>query len=169
MKLHKSAKLNTIHKLVLSGLFAALTVLITLLSIPLSGGGYIHLGDTAIFAGVYVIGGVWGILAGAVGSALTDLILGYAIYIPATFVIKGLMALTATALLARASAKWRLPVFVTACLIVPVGYFLYEAIIYGDALVAALNTPYNLLQAILSAILGFAIIVCLDRVHAIKH
>lgn len=157
----KATHHDIIKKLVLSGIFAAFTVLLTILSIPLSS-GYIHLGDTAIFVGVHVIGGVWGILAGAIGSALADLILGYAMYIPATFIIKGLMALIATLLIVRMPAKQRIFAFIIACLIVPLGYFLYESVLYG-VIVAAATVPYNLLQGVLSAVLGFTLTIALDK------
>ena len=55
-------------------------------------GGYTHLGDCAIFAGVMILGRKDGTVAAAVGAALSDLLGGFLIWVIPTFVIKGIMA-----------------------------------------------------------------------------
>ncbi|MDR5683963.1 MAG: ECF transporter S component [Armatimonadota bacterium] len=52
-------------------------------------GGYINLGETMIYLTALLFGPVFGLVAGAIGSALADVLAGYASYAPFTFVIKG--------------------------------------------------------------------------------
>ena len=86
------------------------------------------------------------------GAALADLILGWAVYAPATFLIKGLTAMLA-GLALRRSGKAALPLALLCCLLVPLGYFLYETILL-TAPVAAVNVLPNALQAAIGAALG---------------
>ncbi|MBQ3131681.1 MAG: ECF transporter S component, partial [Clostridia bacterium] len=89
------------------------------------------------------------------GSGLADILLGSALYAPATFVIKGLMALIAAKLLKKGSM--RIPRLLVSGIVMVAGYFAYECIIYG-ASVAVLSVPANLIQAVLGAVLGSIII-----------
>ena len=140
-------------RLALAGQLCGATLLLTLLSIPLpSGYGYVNLGDAGVFLCACLLPGGLGALAAGVGAALADLILGWPIYAPVTLVIKGLTALLAGLALRRAR-KVGLPLSLLCCLLVPLGYFLYESILL-TAPVAAANTLPNALQAAIGAALG---------------
>ena len=89
-------KRNVLNKTVWAGLFIALTVVATMvIQVPSPTGGYVNAGDVLVILGGFVLGPLWGAVAAGAGSALADIFAGYIIYAPATFVIKGLMALTA--------------------------------------------------------------------------
>ena len=79
----------------MTALFAALACVATMsIRIPTPGtGGYIHPGDAIVILAGIILGPVYGMLAGGIGSALSDLIGGYFVYVPITLVIKGLVAL----------------------------------------------------------------------------
>ena len=140
-------------RLALAGQLCGTTLLLTLLSIPLpSGYGYVNLGDTGVFLCACLLPGGLGALAAGVGAALADLILGWAIYAPVTLLVKGLTALLAGLALRRAK-KAGLPLSLLCCLLVPLGYFLYETILL-TAPVAAANVLPNALQAAIGATLG---------------
>ena len=81
-------------KLVLSALFMALTCVATMsIRIPTPGtGGYIHPGDALVILSGALFGPVWGFLIAGIGSCLADLLGGYLVYVPITFLIKGLVA-----------------------------------------------------------------------------
>ena len=91
-------------KLTMSALFAALTCVATFISIP-SINGYIHIGDALVIITGILLGPVHGGLAAGIGSALTDLIKGYAVYVPATFIIKGLIAIVCYFIYHKATSK----------------------------------------------------------------
>ena len=140
-------------RLALAGQLCGATLLLTLLSIPLpSGYGYVNLGDAGVFLCACLLPGGLGALAAGVGAALADLILGWAMYAPVTLLIKGLTALLAGLALRRAK-KAGLPLSLLCCLLVPLGYFLYETILL-TAPVAAVNVLPNALQAAIGAVLG---------------
>lgn len=110
-----------------------------------------NLGDTVVLLGGYLLGPAWGALAGSIGPALADVLLGSPIYAPATLVIKAGMAALAAAC-HQAFGKGRGPLGLAACgimgeLPMVVGYWLYDALLLGSAAGAAAGIPSNLVQA----------------------
>ena len=88
-------KKETIRKLVLSAMFAALCCVATLVvQIPIAT-GYLNVGEGMCLLSGLVLGPWYGMAAAGLGSGLADLLAGYGIYVPATLVIKALVALTA--------------------------------------------------------------------------
>lgn len=77
----------------LQGLMIALVTVSTMvLQVPVSAtNGYIHLGDSMILLISLFFGWRYGMVAGGVGSALADVLSGYAHWAPFTLIIKGLM------------------------------------------------------------------------------
>ena len=147
-----------IKRLTLAGLMCAIVVITTMFAaVPIPGvqGAYANAGDAAVYAAAYLLGWPWGVAVAAVGSGLADILLGSALYAPATLVIKGLMALIAAKLLRKGGM--RIPRLLVSGIVMVAGYFAYECIIYG-ASVAVLSVPANLIQAVLGAVLGSIII-----------
>lgn len=160
------------NKIVLSGLFAALTAVATLIMMPVPSmtNGYVNAGDALVILSAFLLGPGWGALAAALGSALVDLIYGYFIYVPATFIIKGLMALAAGAILHK-FGKNRLPAAIFASivaeLIMLAGYLGYETLIYGFA--GALGSLLgNAIQAVFGAIVGTVLYIALIRIPYVR-
>lgn len=145
---------NNLKKLILAALFAALSCVATMsIRIPTPGtGGYIHPGDAIVILSGVILGPVWGFLAGGIGSALSDLIGGYFVYVPITFVIKGLVALAAGLLYQKIgkTQKSRYAAVVLGgvadIILVAGGYFVCEYFIYGAG--AAASIPANIIQGI---------------------
>ncbi|MGM0420042.1 MAG: ECF transporter S component [Bacillota bacterium] len=71
-------------------LMIAFVSLATFLYFPGPSSSYFNLGEVAIYMIALSFGGKVGGIAGAFGSAITDVLLGYSIWAPFTFVIKGL-------------------------------------------------------------------------------
>jgi len=149
---------DKIKKPAIAALMCAIVVMTTMFAaVPIPGvqGAYANAGDAAVYAAAFLLGRPWGAVVAAAGSGLADLLLGSALYSPATFVIKGVMALMAARLLKKGGSrvlKLMVPGAVMAA-----GYFAYECFIYG-ASVAVLSVPANLIQAVLGAVLGSIII-----------
>ena len=77
-----------------TALFASLCCIGTvLIVVPLPASGYFNAGDIFVLLSAWCLGPLFGSVASAVGSALADIVSGFAIYAPATFLIKGLPAL----------------------------------------------------------------------------
>ena len=84
----------SIRDVVMAATFAALTLLATfVLKIPTPTLGYVHIGDTFVILAGIILGPALGAIAAGLGAALADLLGGYAIWAPGTFVIKLLTAL----------------------------------------------------------------------------
>lgn len=82
------SRLQTLE-LVFLALFIAFVSVATYIAIPGPYGSYFNLGEVAIYMVALLCGPFAGLVAGAVGSAFTDIFLGYSIWAPFTFVIKG--------------------------------------------------------------------------------
>lgn len=149
---------DQIKRMVLAGVLAAVIIVLTaLVSIPLPGGhGYLNLGDAGVLTAAFVLGGPWGALCGGAASAASDLLLGWGVYAPATFVIKGGMALLAAILMKKNGRASRLWILYPVAVVVPVGYFLFETALYGTA-TALPNVPLNLLQCMVGAGIAHAV------------
>lgn len=68
--------------IVLVGLFAALTVLGTMIKIPMPTGAFAHLGNSVLLLAVLLLGYKKGALAGGLGFAIFDVLNGFAIEAP---------------------------------------------------------------------------------------
>ena len=153
---------SNLKKLILAALFAALSCVATMsIRIPTPGtGGYIHPGDAIVILSGVILGPVWGFLAGGIGSALSDLIGGYFIYVPITFVIKGLVALAAGLLYQKVGKNQKSRYIavilggVADIILVAGGYFVCEFFIYGAG--SAASIPANIIQGV-----GGLIISCI--------
>lgn len=163
----KSKQLN---KIVISALFASIICVVTIaVHIPLpSGYGYINIGDAFVLTAGILLGPVYGGLAAAIGSGLSDLILGYAAYIPATAIIKGLMAVLIY-FLSKTFKKHKNVGISIGCVFgelpMPFLYLLYEYAIlkYGASAIA--NLPFNLIQGAISAFISIFIIIALNKTN----
>ena len=83
-------------KLVTAALFAALACVATMIiKFPSPLKGYLNIGDCIVLLCGWMLSPVYGFVAAGLGSGLADLLSGYLVYAPATFIIKGLMALIA--------------------------------------------------------------------------
>lgn len=142
---------NNLKKLILAALFAALSCVATMsIRIPTPGtGGYIHPGDAIVILSGVILGPVWGFFAGGIGSALSDLIGGYFVYVPITFVIKGLVAGHLYQKIGKTQKSRYVAVVlggVADIILVAGGYFVCEYFIYGAG--AAASIPANIIQGI---------------------
>lgn len=84
------SNIRTLTYTALTTAFVFITTSVIKIPIPFTN-GYIHAGDTAIFLGGILLGPVHGAVAAGIGSAMADLLGGYAHWALPTLLIKGLM------------------------------------------------------------------------------
>ena len=161
------------QKIVWAGLFTAMTTFATvLIRVPSPLGGYVNTGDALVILSAFLLPPVWGAMAAGLGSALADIFSGYAIYAPATFIIKALMALTAGWVLRCAKDKKLLKsaIFggILAELIMIVGYFVFEALFMKFGWGALANIPGNCVQAVFGAAAGISLFYALLRIPYVR-
>ncbi len=157
-------------KIVMTALFSALTCVATLIiKIPSPLKGYLNLGDCIVLLAGWMLSPVYGFIAAGLGSALADLFSGYVIYAPATFLIKGLMAIIAFflfRLLCRkiGNVSSRVVSGVCAEIVMVLGYFVFEGFLYGFV-PSLVNIPANGLQGIAGIIIGVLLIKTFERLQ----
>ena len=177
-------KLNSnVYELMLTGLMTALVMAATsFFRIPvIATNGYIHLGDAMVFLSVLILGRKNGTIAAAGGSALADLLGGYAHWVPWTFVIKGLMAFVTATLLAgtprvdgaadngqRESSGNPVSIreilaMTAGGLVMIAGYFIAHRVIYGTMAAPLAALPGNIIQAAAGVVIAEVMSVALNK------
>lgn len=159
---------NATQKIVIAALLAALTCVATMIiKIPSPLKGYLNLGDCVVLLAGWMLSPAYGFLAAGLGSALADLFSGYVVYAPATFVIKGLMALVAFygfKLLHNkiGNLPSRIITGIVAEGVMILGYFFFEGFMYGFG-PSVVNIPANGVQGIAGLILGCVLIKVFEK------
>ena len=155
-------------QLVMASLMASMVCVATMIiKIPSPMKGYINLGDCIVLLCGWLFAPGYAFAAAGLGSALADMFAGYMTYAPATFLIKGTMALIAGICMRLMSRRLgRLPAQIIggvwAELIMILGYFLFEGMLYGFA-PSAVNIPANGVQGVAGLMLGVALIKVFER------
>lgn len=157
---------NKTQKIVLSSLLAALVCVATMLiKVPSPLKGYVNLGDCVVLLSGWVLSPVYAFLTAGVGSALADIFSGYVIYAPATFVIKGLMALICCLAIRTAKKKslaMKILSGVIAEIVMVGGYYIFEGFMYGFV-ASAVNIPANAVQGAFGIIFGLMLIKVFEK------
>ena len=168
---------NKIIKITVTAVMIALTCVLTLVvRIPSPTKGYMNLGDCAVLFGGWLLGPIFGTIAGGVGSAFADFLAGYPIYIPGTLIIKAVMAFIASLLprFAPKSKQIRIHIgFVVSSVIAELfmvaGYYLYEAVIIGEGFVPAFaGVSGNAVQAVVGVVGAYFLVAIFSRTDIIK-
>ena len=153
----------------MASLLAALTCIATMvIKIPSPLKGYLNLGDCVVLASGWMLPPGYGFLAAGIGSALADIFSGYITYAPATFIIKGLMALIAFygfKLLSKTLGNLpsRIISGAAAEIMMILGYFVFEGFLYGFA-PSLVNIPANGAQGIAGLIIGVVLIKAFEKI-----
>ena len=166
----------------MTGLMMALILVATSLfkfPVPFSQ-GYVHMGDAMIFLAVMILGRKNGAAAAGFGSALGDVLGGFAFWAPWTLAIKFLMAyLMGTVIEAahrrgistghRGVAAMEVLGMVLGGSVMVLGYFLAERVIYGNWVAAAAGIPWNIGQAAVGAVCACVVAEALIKTPAKKY
>lgn len=160
--------MNTTKKVVLSSMFAALVCVATMIiKIPSPLKGYLNFGDCVVLLSGWLLPPAYGFLAAGTGSALADIFSGYIVYAPATFIIKGLMSITAFFVFKsvnKHAGKFISRIFsgILSELIMIFGYYIFEGFLYGFVS-SLVNIPANLIQGTAGLIIGIILINLFEK------
>lgn len=170
----KAKEYFTTKRIAFMALFTALVAIATfIIQVPSPAGqGYINVGDTMIFVCAALFGPLFSFVAGGLGSAIADMFVA-PYYAPFTFVVKGLEGLVA-AYIIKGLKKVRCPrpaayvtAFVAGGLLMSAGYMLAETVLFSWTLGVA-NFVYNLVQAAVNIVLGFALTMAFCKIRPIN-
>lgn len=149
-----SNNVSSLRKMAYAGVLAAFVFIATQIRIP-TAIGYINLGDGVILISSFLLGPL-AFFPAAIGSALSDLIAGYAQYIIPTFIIKGLMGYVAGVSLRKLKITLlkKIIIGIISEIIMIAGYFLFESLpfMYGWQ-AAAGSVFFNAIQGIAAVII----------------
>ncbi|SNX55208.1 ECF transporter S component [Thermoanaerobacterium sp. RBIITD] len=157
---------NNLKRLVYISLMTALiTVGTMVIQIPTPATkGYINIGDSFIFLTAAILGPLAGFISGGLGSALADLLSGYAVWAPWTFVIKGVEGLIVALLLRKnRNILFRIITFIIASLWMVFGYYMGGSVMYGFKASFG-DVPGNVVQGIASIVIGTVLVEALSRI-----
>ncbi|MFW9974261.1 MAG: ECF transporter S component [Candidatus Thorarchaeota archaeon] len=137
----------------LLAIMTALSTIMTLaIQIPYPGtSGYFNFGDTMVMLGGLLLGPVGGFISGGVGSALADVVSGYTFYAPITLFVKGFEGMAIGLLSFKAKNiirlnKWDIIGVLVAAIIMLLGYFSAQVILFGIAVAIGELVTVNLAQ-----------------------
>ena len=155
-----------INQIVMTAMFMGMIIALTMIiRVPIPGThGYIHLGDSMIFLAVLALGKKNGAIAAGFGSALADVIGGYAIYAPVTLVVKALMAVVVAAFIEQALKRGHFAGtagkaviaggMIAGGALMVAGYYAAEVVMYGNFIVPLSGVWMNALQCSVGAVLA---------------
>lgn len=152
-------------RVVVSAVMAALVCVATIVvQIPNPATrGYINIGDAMIFVSALVFGTFVGGIAGGIGSALADVIGGYGVYAPFTFIVKGLEGVLAGLIADRKSVSRDLVAVAMAGCEMVLGYFLVEFYLLQFGWAALTEVPGNVFQIVAGGVIGIPVASILRR------
>jgi uncharacterized membrane protein len=165
---------SAVFKIIATAIFAALVFVVTsqIPPIPIPAtSGYFNIGETTIYIAALIFGPLVGALAGGIGSALSDAFLGFGLFAPGTFFIKGgeglIVGFLNTILRRRIS---NLTVCATISVLIGglemvAGYFLYEQFVIGYPFAVALaEVPFNIVQMLIGLLVAIPVMHAVFRV-----
>jgi uncharacterized membrane protein len=141
---------------VLTALTTAVTMTIAVPFPPTKG--YFNLGDAIVFFSALTFGWRAGVIAGGIGSAAADILLGFGFFAPVTLVAKGVEGLVAGAVgkMRGGAQSSRLLAVVAGGICMVAGYFFGETIYYGIGPALA-EIPVNIAQVAVGGSIGLAL------------
>ena len=155
-------------KIVTAALLSALTCVVTMtIKVPSPLKGYLNLGDGIVLLIGWILSPAYGFLSAGIGSAMADIFSGYVIYAPATFVIKGTMAVLAFYGFKMLNKKLNVTFSkiisgVLAEIFMVLGYFGFEGILYGFV-PSVVNIPANAIQGIAGIVIGVVLVKVFEK------
>ncbi|MFB9768551.1 ECF transporter S component [Lactiplantibacillus modestisalitolerans] len=141
------------------GILIAVTVVISLFfhfPVPMTH-GYINLCDAGIFIAALLFGRRGGAIVGGASGLLLDLLLGYSQYMFFSLIVHGLEGWIAGQLGAGQRKGRQALALSLACIVMVVGYFISDSIMYTMAAGIA-GVPTNIVQAVVGAVIAVLIV-----------
>lgn len=158
-------KIQKIKLMCFAGIFTAIVFVFTAyLHIP-SHTGYTHVGDAFIYISACLLPLPYAMSVGAVGALLADCLTGYAIWAPASVIIKT----TAVLFFSRKSKNiiclHNFFALIPSWALCIGGYYLYEALITGNFTAPIAGIPGYITQSTLSTVLFVILGIAMDKLN----
>lgn len=143
-----------------------LATFIPRIPIPL---GYAHLGDAAIFLIVLSLGRREALLAACLGSALSDLLGGFPLWILPTLLIKFIMADIVWRVARTGSItpdrRRMITAFLLASAWMVIGYTVFGALLYDSLAAGLASAPGLIMEGLLNSLAALLLLPALRSIH----
>ncbi|WP_409290824.1 ECF transporter S component [Peribacillus sp. SCS-37] len=163
--------------LVLTSMLIALVLVATLflnIKLPITAnGGLVHLGTAMLFIVSFLFGPKKGAIAGAVGMGLFDLISGWTLWAPFSFLTRGLQGYIVGKIAHSrgrngSSVGMNLLAAIVSAPFMLAGYYVCEAVLYKSWIVPAASIPGNIVQNVIGILVAIPVCAVLKKVPYFK-
>ncbi len=167
------SKQNLAFRIAAIAVLTALTTVCTMIiRVPVTPTrGYINLADVAVFFTALTFGPFTALAAGGLGTALADILGGYAQWAPITFFAHGIQGLLIGLVFKTAGTDSRgkmitalVVSFILGTLVMAGTYFVTGGLMYGFG-AAATEIPGNILQNAAGVVLGFPLYLAVRKAY----
>lgn len=147
-------------------LIALTTVFTLLVRVPTPARGYVNLSDVAITFSALIFGPWVGMVVGGVGTALADLLGGFAPFAPLSLVAHGLEGLL-IGLIARnrRSVGWMIVAWLAGSAAMVAVYLVGEGLFYTGWPPALAEAPLNAFQALVGGLIGIPLVLAVRKAY----
>ena len=164
--------MNKTHKLVTYSLLIALVCVGTMfikIHVPATN-GYVNIGDAFIIISSLMFGPVAGMIAGGIGSAMADLLSGYAHFAVFTLIVKGIEGYIIGWLFVKFGGTKLAGMYssLAGVAFMVLGYFMVETVMYSSYKVALQSIAFNGVQALASFIIGYPVFSYISKNVRVK-
>jgi len=134
-----------------------------------ANGGLVHLGTAMLFIISMLFGPKKGAIAGALGMGLFDLVSGWTLWAPITFLARGLQGYIVgkIAWSNGRNGDSKTLNLIAAIVSIPVmlgGYYIGEAIIFSSWIIPAASIPGNIVQNVVGLLVAIPAVIALKKV-----
>ena len=171
----KTSRKFTPFDIAITGLMIALVYVFTLIRMPLPGalydGGLMHFGTVPLVFASIQFGRRKGALAGALGMGLFDLTMGYAVWAPFTFVIRGIMGWLVGWIAGGKKEKpllWNFLAILIGGVWMTLGYYFAQCVIYMNWISGLYDMIGDAVQVLAALLLTLPLLTLTQRVWKIK-
>lgn len=173
----RTTKTTKTFDMVLTAMLSALVFLATLLlniKLPISAnGGLVHLGTAMLFIASILFGPKKGAFAGAVGMGLFDLVSGWTLWAPITFLTRALQGYIVGKIAWSKDRKGSSTGLNLLGMIISVppmiaGYFVWEGILYGNWIAPLASIPGDIVQSVIGIVVAIPVCLVLRKTAIFK-
>ena len=161
---------SPVQEMAVTAVFIALTFVFTAainVKLPFGQGGLIHMGNIPLFLGAILYGKKTGMLSGAIGMGLFDLLSGWVAWAPFTFLIVGCMGFVVGLVTEKQKSFGRCTAAIVLALAIKVvGYYVAEVILYHNFLTPAASIFGNVMQVCMAGIIVLLILPVVKKVSS---
>ncbi|MFD1706101.1 ECF transporter S component [Siminovitchia sediminis] len=163
--------------LILTALLIALVFVATMLlniKLPISAnGGLVHLGTGMLFIASILFGPKKGAMAGAVGMGLFDLVSGWTLWAPITFLSRGIQGYIVGKIAWSGDRRGGSLGFNVLAMLVSTPpmiacYYLWERILYGSWIVPLASIPGDIVQSVIGMAVAIPVCIVLKKTPMFK-